>query len=195
MPMIEAVMAESGLDFADLDHIAVTVGPGTFTGVRIGLAAARGLGLAAGLPVIGLTTLETVAAGARAAVHHGEALLVALDARRGEVYCQAFDTDLRALDEAGAFTAAAAARAAPGRGLVVGTGADLVSGPLAALGSRYRRAPDLNPQPDATDVAWLAARRIAAAGPAHGGPPGPFYLRSPGARVAAGNCPPRRDSG
>ena len=186
MPMIEAVMAESGLDFAGLDHLAVTVGPGTFTGIRIGLAAARGLGLAAGLPVLGLTTLETVAAGARAAVRAGEVIVVALDARRGEVYAQAFDGALRALDEAGAFPpAAAAARAPPG--VVVGSGADLVWGPLAARGSGYRRVPALDSLPDAADLAWLAARRIAEGGPARGVPPRPLYLRPRRAPPGANN--------
>ncbi|MCH7931874.1 MAG: tRNA (adenosine(37)-N6)-threonylcarbamoyltransferase complex dimerization subunit type 1 TsaB, partial [Proteobacteria bacterium] len=55
MPMVEAVMAEAGLAFADLDLVATTVGPGTFTGLRVGLAAARGLALAGGLPIVGVT--------------------------------------------------------------------------------------------------------------------------------------------
>jgi tRNA threonylcarbamoyl adenosine modification protein YeaZ len=109
MPMIEAAMVESGLAFAGLDHLAVTVGPGTFTGIRIGLAAARGLGLATGLGVLGVTTLETVAAGARETVRDGEAIVVALDARRGEVYTQTFDPELRALDAAAACAPAVAA--------------------------------------------------------------------------------------
>ncbi len=196
MPMIEAVMAECALDFAALDRIAVTVGPGTFTGIRIGLAAARGLGLAVGVPVLGLTTLESVAAGARAEVREDESLLVALDARRGEVYCQAFDAKLRALGEPGAFApAAAAARAPRGRLLVLGSGADLLRGPLAALGPGYRQVPALNPLPDAADVAWLAARRIAEAGPLRDDPPGALYLRSPGARAASGDYPPAPKSG
>src|SRR6266705_7028939 len=61
MPLIARVMKESGLPFAALDRIAVTVGPGSFTGLRVGVAAARGIGLAAGKPVVGLTTLAAMA--------------------------------------------------------------------------------------------------------------------------------------
>ena len=61
MPMVRDVMAESGLDFHDLDFIATTTGPGGFTGLRIGLAAARALAMAAKLPIVGYSTLETVA--------------------------------------------------------------------------------------------------------------------------------------
>ena len=60
-PMVEQVMREAGLGFGDLGRIAVTVGPGTFTGVRIGLAMARGLGLALGIPVCGIDTLTAIA--------------------------------------------------------------------------------------------------------------------------------------
>ena len=195
MPMIEAVMAESGLDFAALDCLAVTRGPGTFTGVRIGLAAARGLGLAARVPVLGLTTLEAVAAGACGSVGESERLLIALDARRGEVYAQTFDAEVRALDEPGAYTPeAAAARAPPGPGLVLGSGADLVAPALAALRPGYRQLPALDPLPDAAEVAWLAARRVATAGAPRGAPPGPLYLRAPGARAPGGDCPPARET-
>ena len=187
MPMIEAVMAEVGLDFAGLDHLAVTVGPGTFTGIRIGLAAARGLGLAARCPVLGLTTLETVAAGAREAVRAGETIMVALDARRGEVYAQAFDTELVALDAAQALApAAAAARAPDGPGLVIGSGADLVWDALAAHRPRYRRAQVAGHLPAAADLAWLAARRIARGGLVGAVRPRPLYLRAPGARALGG---------
>ena len=187
MPMIEAVMAKGGLDFATLDHLAVTVGPGTFTGIRIGLAAARGLGLAAQCPVLGLTTLETVAASARGAVRAGEAIVVAIDARRGEVYAQAFDAELVALGDARASAPeAAAARAPNGSGLVIGSGADMLWDAIAAHRPHYRRAPAAGHLPDAADLAWLAARRIARGGIDRAGPPRPLYLRAPGARAQGG---------
>ena len=74
LPMVAAVMAEAGLAFADLDLLAVTVGPGTFTGIRIGLAAARGLALATGLPLAGIATTEAVAGGHSVARASGSAL-------------------------------------------------------------------------------------------------------------------------
>ncbi|MBI4275667.1 MAG: tRNA (adenosine(37)-N6)-threonylcarbamoyltransferase complex dimerization subunit type 1 TsaB, partial [Rhizobiales bacterium] len=62
MPLIAGVMDTTGLSFANIDRVAVTIGPGSFTGLRVGLAAARGIGLAAGKPVVGLTTLAAFAA-------------------------------------------------------------------------------------------------------------------------------------
>ncbi len=62
MPLIARVMKESGVAFDALDRIAVTTGPGSFTGLRVGLSAARGIGLAAGKPVVGVTTLSAYAA-------------------------------------------------------------------------------------------------------------------------------------
>ena len=97
LPMIARVIEAARIGFADLDCIAVTVGPGAFTGVRIGLAAAEGLALASGKPVLGLTSFETVAAAVPDAVIAAVAgagelhLVVALDSRREELYLQAFD--------------------------------------------------------------------------------------------------------
>jgi tRNA threonylcarbamoyladenosine biosynthesis protein TsaB len=67
LPMLRDVLAEAGVEIADLALLAVTIGPGTFTGIRIGLAAARGLALASGLPLVGVTSLEAVAASVPAA--------------------------------------------------------------------------------------------------------------------------------
>ena len=82
MPMVEAVRAEAGLAYDEFDLIAVTVGPGTFTGLRIGLAAARGLALASGVALVGLTTLEVVAWGIPEQVRGADPVLAVHDARR-----------------------------------------------------------------------------------------------------------------
>ncbi len=81
-PMVQNVMAQAAITFAQLSRIAVTTGPGTFTGVRIGLAFARGLGLALNIPVIGIDTLSAIAANEKNPVPR----LVVADARKDEVY-------------------------------------------------------------------------------------------------------------
>lgn len=89
MPMVARVLAESQCQLADLDGIAITIGPGSFTGLRIGLAAAKGLALAAGIPLVALSTLEVLAAN----VIGCDALICPiLDARRNEVYGGLYQT-------------------------------------------------------------------------------------------------------
>lgn len=82
---LAALLARNGLGHADVERIAVTTGPGSFTGLRIGLSAARGLGLARKLPVLGIPSLLSLSLG----VDSGP-VTVLLDARRGEAYFQAF---------------------------------------------------------------------------------------------------------
>ena len=87
MPLIARVMKESGIAFFSLDRIAVTTGPGSFTGLRVGLSAARGIGLAAGKPVVGVTTLSAYAA--PIVSDSGEQPIIsAIDARHDHVYLQ-----------------------------------------------------------------------------------------------------------
>lgn len=87
MPLLHEVLAEAGLGWSDLDRLAVGTGPGNFTGVRIAVAAARGLALALGKPALGITRLEALAHGLPRPV------TVIEDARRGEAYVQSFGTD------------------------------------------------------------------------------------------------------
>jgi len=187
LPMVEAVRTEAGIAYSDLDLLAVTVGPGTFAGLRIGLAAARGLALAVGLPLMGLTTLEAIAAAAGETAG-ADTLLAAIDARRAEIYAQAFAADLSPLAPPGVLTPAAALALLPrGRGLVVGSGArrirDAVEGTPAGLVFRDEPA-----EPDAAVIASLAAERAARRGlpPAGAEPPSPLYLRPPDARLPEG---------
>src|SRR5580698_1346554 len=87
MPLIGRVMAEAGLAFTALDRIAVTTGPGSFTGLRVGLSAARGIGLATNKPVVGVTTLTAYAA--PVVSRNGEQPVIsAIDARHDHVYLQ-----------------------------------------------------------------------------------------------------------
>ena len=95
--MISGVMKVSGCEFEDLDGIAVAKGPGSFTGIRIGIAAARGLALAASKPLLGVNSLEALAQGV---CSHGRPILAALDAKRGQVYVQIFAPGGSPLSEA-----------------------------------------------------------------------------------------------
>lgn len=90
MPLIAETLAEAKLAPADLDLIAVTTGPGGFTGIRIGLAAARGLALAAGIPAVGVSNFAASAASSPPASRQGRALVVAIESKREEFYLQVF---------------------------------------------------------------------------------------------------------
>jgi tRNA threonylcarbamoyladenosine biosynthesis protein TsaB len=185
MPMVADVLDGAGCGAADLDLVAVTVGPGAFTGLRIGLAAARGLALAAGLPCFGATTTETVAHAVPEQERQGATLLVALRSRRADIYAQAFDADLEPLAEPRALLTQDVAGLLGGEGRVViaGTASDLVLPALAGAGLdvTVSRAPGV---PDAAVLAVLAAGRWRPGeSPA---PPSPLYLHPPAATAPAG---------
>lgn len=177
IPQIQAVIARAGLAPADLGRIVAVVGPGSFTGIRAGLAAARGLGLALSVPVIGVTTLEALAAEARV-LAPGRAVVAALDARRDEVYAQAFAADGAALgDPALMPRAAAAALARQHAAVVLGSAAPLLNGVESA-----------GPQPQAGISTVLA---LGADRPAPPRPPGPLYIRGADAKVPQNAALPR----
>lgn len=180
LPMVEEVMTEAGVAYDALGLIAATIGPGAFTGLRVGLAAARGLALAGGLPIIGVTTLEALAHGAAKATlgggRGGRPVAAVLNARRDEVYFQAFDATLAALGPP-RLSAAEAVALPPGPLLLVGDGAGLV--PVAGA---VEIIEDL--LPDAAVVAAIAAARFDPAAPP-AAPPEPLYLRPSGARAPA----------
>ncbi|MGQ9366269.1 tRNA (adenosine(37)-N6)-threonylcarbamoyltransferase complex dimerization subunit type 1 TsaB [Azospirillum sp. ST 5-10] len=188
VPMAQAVLAEAGIGFDALDRIAVTVGPGAFTGLRIALAAARGFALAAGVPVVGVTTFEAVARGVPEAERAGRALLVAIDSRRAEPFLQLFDGDLAPRGEPALLEPSAVpgwlAAAAPL--LVAGDGAAALRPVLEGRrDTAFAAGPGL---PDAAVVAALGGER------AVGLPPQPLYLRAPDvtvpkARPTAGGRP------
>lgn len=182
VPMIDEVMAESGLPYGRLDALAVTVGPGTFTGVRIGLATARGLALALGRPLVGITTFATIAA----AVADGGPFAVVLGAGREHLYVQAFDRTHRPAGDP-ALMVRADARSALAPGL------RLVGDAAPALASEHPEGgwtagpPAL---PDAAVLAALVAARHAAGDPWPDHPPSPLYLRPPDAKLPGGVAAP-----
>lgn len=167
IPMVAETLAEAGESFSRLDLLAVTVGPGAFTGIRIGLAAARGLALAAGLPLAGITTLEAVAASTPEAERYGRTLVVALESKRDEIWVQAFAADLSPLCGPQALLPEDIARRFAGPLLVAGDAAPRISGENITLS----QAAGL---PDAAIVAALAATKWPAGNAL---PPEPLYLR------------------
>jgi len=180
-PMVERVMRQSGTPFSRLDRIAVTTGPGTFTGQRVGLAFARALGVALAKPVIGVTTLDVMAEQALAAQPLAFAI-AASDAKRGEIYLGARSANSETLiaPELIATEAAAACieqftNSDVRSFALAGTAADILAPILRAHG--LDPVDSLVRQPDAIFVAKLAAD----APP--GQTPKPLYLRAPDAKL------------
>jgi len=177
--VVEAVREDIDIKralFAELDRIAVTTGPGSFTGLRVGIAAARGIALAAGKPAVGLTTLAAYAAPLVAA-DDTLPVVVAIDARHDHVYLQVFGPGGRTI---------VAPRLAPLREAlrVAATGAPRLTGTaaamLAAAWPAGERAPSLVDARRAPAIDWVA--RLGAAAPDTGVPPKPLYLRAPDAQ-------------
>lgn len=164
MPMLEEMLAEAGIGWRDLAVIGVGVGPGNFTGVRIGVAAARGLALGLGIPAVGVTTLEAMALGA------ARPCVAMLDARREQLYVQVFDGGTAMLIGAGQELPLAPGTVLLGHNAEAGVGwhKGIVAQPAYPLAEAMAR------------IAW--ARR------GEGRRPKPFYLR--GADAAPPRDPP-----
>jgi tRNA threonylcarbamoyladenosine biosynthesis protein TsaB len=174
------------MPFSALDRIAVTTGPGSFTGLRVGISAARGIALAASKRAIGLTTLAAYAA---PYIAHDDktAVAVAIDARHQHVYLQVFGSGGRTLIAPRIASVAEAARAAAnGPVRIVGTGANML---VAAWPSR-ELMPTLVEERRAPDIVWVG--RLAAAADEDVGDPKPLYLRAPDAQPQDAARLPRR---
>jgi tRNA threonylcarbamoyl adenosine modification protein YeaZ len=186
MPLIARVMDRAKIEFRQIDRIAVTTGPGSFTGLRVGISAARGIALAAGKPAIGLTTLAGFAA-PHIAESDVRPVVAAIDARHGHVYLQAFGTGGRTLVQPKIAPLRDAVRSAlVGQARIVGSAADMI----AAAWPKTEPPPALVEQRGAPDIAWIA-RLGAAATDAHA-PPKPLYLRAPDAQPQDAARLPRR---
>lgn len=155
--MIEEALSATAMSVADLDVIAVTGGPGTFTGTRITTATARALALYAGTPLVTLSTLQLMAMNFAAEASRSEVLAVATDARRGEVYFEVFDPHtLRSLSGPAVRPVAEAANLLPaGQTSIAGSGAQLVADAALKMGKKAGAlAPGL--LPDAFDMLFVA---------------------------------------
>jgi len=192
MPMVQGLMSEAALSYADLDLIAATVGPGTFTGLRIGLAAARGIALASGRPIIGITTLEALAFSIPIEKALDMPVVATADARRGEIYMQAFmRTETAAgitplMEPVAAPLSVAYELLPPDGGILVGSGVPLLQ-ELAGFDPLKYIPLELDDDPDALFIAALAEAR--GLPPADSEPPSPLYLRAPDAKLPGGIVP------
>jgi tRNA threonylcarbamoyladenosine biosynthesis protein TsaB len=186
MPLLARLIGEARIALRDLDRVVVTTGPGSFTGLRVGIAAARGIALAAAKPAVGISTLAAYAA-PHLAADATAAVVVAIDARHEHVYLQVFGPGGDVIITprlAPLHDAVRAAAAQPAR--IVGSAALAVADKLsptdaAPLAVDARAAPD---------IAWVA--RLGAAAADGQSPPTPQYLRAPDAQPQHAAQLPRR---
>jgi len=178
MPLIARVIEQSGIGFAALDRIAVTTGPGSFTGLRVGLSAARGIALAANKPVVGLTTLTAYAA--PIVSQNGEhPVISAIDARHDHVYLQVVSGNGSSLIRPRVASIEEALGAARfGAPHLVGNAARILADRWPAQAPPPFKV-DAQPAPDIAWVGWLGAAVSPNTAPAR-----PFYLRAPDAKPA-----------
>lgn len=184
LPMLAEVSAAAGIGFADVELIAVTEGPGTFTGVRTGIAAARALALATGRKAVGVGSLAAMAVAARACAGGataGRPIAVAMAQRPGLVFFQLFGVDAIAIGAPLLLSPEACAARMPRQGsLIVGSAAVAVLAAAARIGTQ---AGLIEAEPRASAVALLAAD-VAADRPLR-----PVYLRAPDAKPQSGALP------
>lgn len=185
MAVIDAALAAAEQTYADISKVAVSIGPGSFTGIRVGVSAARGLALALGVEAVGVTTLAAVIESARDGQNH-QRVIAAIDAKRGELYALDDDGGANAVPAiiAASDLAALTAGIPP---LLAGSGAQLVSDAFAAAGKATAGVVDTTAT--TADIAVYA--RLAAAGHIANSPPKPLYLRGPDARPQHGFALPR----
>ena len=188
LPIIDEVMAAAQLTYGQLDRIAVTLGPGGFTGLRVGIATARALALATGLPVVGLSSLAIMAERAIFLLgdkRAGRPIVVAVDARRGALYVQSFGENAGdPLSEPQLLSVNEAAASLPASPLIiVGSGGPLLQTSFTRAGQESL-LPEL--QPHARQLVLLAP----ALAPMH--PVVPLYLRAADAKPSSAQPLPRR---
>jgi len=187
MPLVARVLAVANLAFVEIDRIAVTVGPGSFTGLRVGVSAARGIALAANKPAVGLTTLTAFAA-PHIATDDVTPLMAVIDARNNNVFMQLFGPGGRSLMSPRLTALDDAVRTAMlGPARIVGSAANSI----AAAWPASQPLPPLVDAQSAPNIEWVA--RLGAAAIADDtAVPKPLYLRAPDAQPQDAARLPRR---
>jgi len=172
MPMIEEALNQASLRYADLTHIACTIGPGGFTGIRTGLAAARGLALVYKIPLLGFTTFETIAWTHRDST---QPILVALNAYRGEAYMQLFTAGLTPAGEAQSIPYGQLAARKMETPLLFLTNLPDDFTAQFAVAARHHAIPDASALAELAHFTLTEGRQAL--------PPEPFYIRAPDAKL------------
>lgn len=197
LPMIGEVLADAGLAIGDIDRIAVTLGPGSFTGVRIGIATARGLALATGADLVGDSSLRLIALQYMAthAVAPDDLICVAVDARRGQLYCQQFEGLAARSEGPCVLTPEGLVRSLPPdkRIHLVGNGALRLREAAARPGFEAAVPQDVATEPTLPNAVYLLP--IASVMRVSDTPLRPLYLRPPDAKAQTGYALERRDAG
>lgn len=173
MPLVERVMKGVEGGFGSLGRVAVTVGPGSYTGLRVGVSAARAIGFAAGIPAVGVTTVAACAA-PLIGRESGRVIAAALDARHGQVWFQALTAEGKPLVSLRQVSYRDAARAiGAGPVSLVGSAALAVANEAWAIGLDALVVDDAK----APDIAWVA--RLGLIADPQSAPPRPLYLKAP----------------
>jgi tRNA threonylcarbamoyladenosine biosynthesis protein TsaB len=192
LSLIDAVLGEAGARLSQLDGIAAGIGPGSFTGVRISVAVAQGLGFGAGLPVAPITSLEALAF---PAIESGaERVIACLDARMGEIYWGCFSVDsVRGLRALGPLQVAPASRVRlPSADRYRGVGRGFTAYPeLAALAGVELDPRSAAMLPNAADMARLGALRLVAGEGVDPAELKPEYVRDKVAQTEAERLAPK----
>jgi tRNA threonylcarbamoyladenosine biosynthesis protein TsaB len=180
LPLIDETLQDGGVGLRDVDAVAVSIGPGSFTGLRVGLSVAKGLVLVGGMAIVGVPTLEVLA---QTAAADGVPICTVLDARRGEVYTAAFRCchgGVECIHEATVVSLEHLASYVPSPCRMIG---DLVDTRAAFLRERLGPGVAMVPgvAPSGAVVARMGARRIQSSGPDDPFGLEPVYLRIPDA--------------